>query len=103
MVRPWLMNIASWTIYRGQSWLLESGGATTYRGHGLDTARGVLPVDPHDIEAHRGDEPCDGDGAETGIVAYEGRNLLLMRISDGLASTVRLEQGRTHVRLHALF
>ena len=103
MVRPPLMNITSWTIYFSQKknskpcWDEGNHGS-----HRLNVTRRVLPVNPHHVEAHRGQVPRDGHRAEAGIVPDQRRDFLLVGIADGLARKVRLEERRRRVLLHAL-
>ena len=52
----------------------------------------MFPVDPDVVETHWRHPAGNRYGCETGIVADHRRDPLLMRVSDGLASPVRLEQ-----------
>jgi hypothetical protein len=108
MVRPALMNMISWTICKKRRRTHVSRGVSfqeqkaTNRGHCLNVARCVLPIDPGNIKTHRRNKPCDGHRAEAEVVPDHAWDLLLVRVPDGLASAVRLEQGRAHVSLHPL-
>lgn len=62
----------------------------------------MFPVDPNDIKVQRRYPARDLCRAKAAVVAQQRRNLLLVSITNGLASEMRLEERGCGVGGHAL-
>jgi hypothetical protein len=62
----------------------------------------MLPVYPDAVIVHRRKISAYGDGAETGIVPEERRDLALVSISERLTGSVGLEKRRGSIGGHTL-
>ena len=74
----------------------------THGSHPLNPTTCMLPVNPHHVKPHGRHKPGNGNRAQAGIVPNEWGDLFGMRISNRLASIMRLEERRGHVATHAV-
>jgi len=101
---PSLRKASSCTIWGrkiSQRFLWEVSRKQTYSSHCLNVTRAVLPVNPRDIKAHRGDDPGVRNRAHAKVISDQWRDLAFVCISDCLASAMRLKKRRSTIGGHA--